>query len=363
MSFRSHAIRLAGACFALVLVAGVLLAGPGGSQPFTPDGAHEGRRVAAPGPETPDRTPPDFARMVREQADTDRAWREASDGYMRMEKITYRSMRGDLDIPAFVFEPLVSRGVHQHPALVWVHEDIRGHLYEHHIPFIREAVARGYVVIAPEYRGSIGYGRAFYDAIDYGGAEVDDVVTAVSVLKSRYDEVDPERIGIIGWSHGGLITLLAIFRHPTLFHSAAALVPVTNLFHRLARKGVDAQRRAIDPQNRFGGGPSERPDAYRDRSPLFQVDALRIPLLVNVADNDEDVTIDEAMQLVDALRARKPDLADVKVYHDPPGGHLFDRQVSPVSHQPSNTAAQRDAWSRIWSFFDEHLQPAAALSR
>ena len=57
-----------------------------------------------------------------------------------------------------------------HPALVWVHEDIRGHLYEHYIPYIREATARGYVVIAPEYRGSIGYGQAFYDAIDYGGA-------------------------------------------------------------------------------------------------------------------------------------------------------------------------------------------------
>ena len=53
------------------------------------------------------------------------------------------------------------------PALVWVHEDIRGHLYEHYIPYIRQAVARGYVVIAPEYRGSIGYGRdMLHDAID-----------------------------------------------------------------------------------------------------------------------------------------------------------------------------------------------------
>ena len=75
-------------------------------------------------------------------------------------------------------------GRRAHPALVWVHENIRGHLYEHYIPYIREATAKGYVVIAPEYRGSIGYGEKLYDAIDYGGAEVDDVVSAVAALTS-----------------------------------------------------------------------------------------------------------------------------------------------------------------------------------
>jgi dipeptidyl aminopeptidase/acylaminoacyl peptidase len=358
MSVRSHAYRLAGSGLALVLLAGLLRASPSGSQSApTPATTATTTRATA---DAADTARPDFARMVREQADTDRAWRLASDGYMRMEKITYRSSRGDLDIPAFVFQPLSRAGTHRRPGLVWVHEDIRGHLYEHHIPYIREAVARGYVVIAPEYRGSIGYGRTFYDAIDYGGAEVDDVVTAVTVLKTLYPEVAPDDIGIIGWSHGGLIALLSIFRNPTTFRAGAALVPVTNLFHRLARKGVEPQRRAIDPQNRFGGSPSERPDVYRYRSPLFHVDELRIPLLVNVADNDEDVTMDEAMQLVDALHARKPDLADVKVYHNPAGGHMFDRRVSPVTRQPENTPEQRDAWSRIWIFLDKQLQPALA---
>src|SRR5499426_3031082 len=154
---------------------------------------------------------PDFDRLAQDQAKTDQTWRDASQGFMQMDKITYRSKVGDLDIPAFVFQPLKLRGAKGHPALVWVHENIRGHLYEHYIPYIREATAKGYVVIAPEYRGSIGYGKTFYDAIDYGGAEVDDVVTAVDVLKSRYAVVDPARIGIIGWSHGGMITLLAIF--------------------------------------------------------------------------------------------------------------------------------------------------------
>lgn len=355
MSIDRWLARLAGAGVVLLALAGLLRANP---ETQAPAAAVAGVRPGSPAAGT-DAPRVDFARMVREQADTDRAWRMASAGVMRMDKITYRSSKGDLDIPAFVFQPLVTRGLQRHPALVWVHEDIRGHLYERHIPFVRDAVSRGYVVIAPEYRGSIGYGRAFYDAIDYGGAEVDDVVTAVSVLKDQYPAVDPANVGIIGWSHGGFIALHAIFRNPLLFRGAAAMVPVTNLFHRLARKGVDQQRRAIDPQNRFGGGPSDRPEVYKYRSPLFQVDELRIPLLVHVADNDEDVNIDEAMQLVDALRARKADLADVKVYHNPAGGHLFDRRVS-AAGQPENTPEQRDSWARVWAFFERQLQPGTA---
>jgi dipeptidyl aminopeptidase/acylaminoacyl peptidase len=303
--------------------------------------------------------------MAKRQLETDSRWRAASDGRMRMQKITYRSRVGDLDIPAFVFQPLQLRGLKSHPALVWVHEDIRGHLYEHYIPFIRDAVARGYVVIAPEYRGGIGYGEAFYDAIDYGGAEVDDVVTAVDVLKTKYPAVDPSRIGIIGWSHGGLITLLAVFRNPTTFKAAVAMVPVTNLFQRLAWKGVDRQRQLIDPRNRFGGSPAEKPELYKERSPLYGVDKLQIPLHVAVATNDDDVNIEESMQLVDALRARKPQLAETVVYDSPPGGHLFDRRVAPTTWQPEETPEERESWRRVWGFLEQYVErgsPAASVS-
>ena len=300
---------------------------------------------------------PDFTLMQRDQEQTDAAWRAASDGFMRMEKITYRSKAGDLDIPAFVFQPLHQRGAKGHAAIVWVHENIRGHLYTHYIPYIREATSKGYVVIAPEYRGSIGYGKDFYDAIDYGGNEVDDVVTAVDVLKAKYPQVDPARIGIIGWSHGGMITLLSIVRNETLFKAAAALVPVTNLFQRLAWKGVERQHQAIDPANRYGGLPAEKHDVYKDRSPLYNVDKLQIPLLVHVTRNDEDVNIEEDMQLVDALRSRKPFLAETKVYDNPRGGHTFDRRVDPKTWQPENTREQRDSWNRVWTFLDWNLDP------
>jgi dipeptidyl aminopeptidase/acylaminoacyl peptidase len=320
--------------------------------------AQQPRPTEAPLPfsDRPDERP-DFRRMLRQQAETDRIWQSASKGVMQFEKITYPSASDSLQIPAFVFQPLQLRGPRQHPALVWVHENIRGHLYEHYIPYVQEATSRGFVVIAPEYRGSIGYGKAFFDAIDYGGAEVTDVITAATVAASRYASVDPARIGVIGWSHGGLIALLAVFRSPATFRSAAAMVPVTNLFHRLARKG-DRLRRTIDPHDRFQGTPSERPDVYRDRSPLFHVDKLQIPLLLHVADNDEDVTLDEAIQLVDALKSRKPQLADIKIYRSPPGGHTFDRRVIPRTWQPENTPEQRDSWGRVWGFLGRTLQPS-----
>jgi dipeptidyl aminopeptidase/acylaminoacyl peptidase len=310
---------------------------------------------AAPGWSVAQQRAPDFDRMAEQQAETDKAFRDAAAGHYQVEKITYRSSAGDLDIPAWVFQPLTIRGPRLHPALVWTHENIRGHLYEHYIPYIREATARGYVVIAPEYRGSIGYGQLFYDAIDYGGREVDDVVTAVDVLRSKYRQVDPGRIGIIGWSHGGMITLLSIFRNPKLFDAAAAIVPVSNLLERLDRKGVERQRALIDPANRFGGPPSEQPEVYRDRSPLFQVDRLRIPLLVHVARNDEDVNIEEDMPLVEALQAAKPMLAVTKVYDHPIGGHTFDRRVNMRTWQPENTPDQRDSWTRVWRFLERTL--------
>src|SRR5207244_4553809 len=141
-----------------------------------------------------------------------------------------------------------------------------------------------------------GYGKAFFDAIDYGGAEVDDVITVVDVLRAKYPHVDSSRVGVMGWSHGGMIALLSTFRNPTLFKAAVAIVPVTNLFQRLAWKGLESQRRIIDPANRLGP-PSEHREVYKERSPVYQVDKLQIPLLVHVAANDQDVNIEEAMQL------------------------------------------------------------------
>src|ERR1700681_1969 len=109
-------------------------------------------RPAHPQP-SPSHTPGklDFDRMARQQTETDKAWRAASEGRMLMKKITSRSRA--MDIPAFVFQPLKPQGPGSRPAIVWVHEDIRGHLYGHYIPYIREATAKGQTGMAREHRG------------------------------------------------------------------------------------------------------------------------------------------------------------------------------------------------------------------
>jgi len=138
---------------------------------------------------------------------------------------------------------------------------------------------------------------------------------------------------------------------------------VTNLIERVERKGIERQLAIIDPAHRvFGASPQAKPEIYRQRSPLFQVDKLRIPLLVHVARNDQDVEIDEDLPLVDALRAQKPQLAVTKVYDHPIGGHTFDRRVDRLTWEPENNPEQMDSWKRIWRFLERTLTVAAPLS-
>ena len=185
-------------------------------------------------------------------------------------------------------------------------------------------------------------------------------MSAVEYLKTL-PHVDQDRLGVIGWSHGGYITLFTVFRDVTPFKAAAAIVPVTNLVFRLSYKGPGYQR-DFATQKRIGGLPFEKPDIYIQRSPLYSVDKLHTPLLVHVATNDTDVNFVEDQQMVDALRSRKPDLAETKVYVDPPGwgssvGHAFSRRVDPVTLERVDSAEQIDSWDRTWAFFNWWLRP------
>jgi dipeptidyl aminopeptidase/acylaminoacyl peptidase len=111
----------------------------------------------------------DFERAVKEKAEIDRRYAEASRGVMDFRKVTYRSSVGDMDIPAYLFQPLKTRGAKGHAAMVWVHGGVHGNWVITMFPFVKEAVERGYVVICPEYRGSTGYGEKHHTLIDYGG--------------------------------------------------------------------------------------------------------------------------------------------------------------------------------------------------
>jgi len=127
--------------------------------------------------------------------------------------------------------------------------------------------------------------------------------------------------------------------------------------------------------------PNEQKAEYKRRSPIYQIDNVEIPLLVHITRNDQDVVYEEAAQLVDALRARKPMTTETKIYENPVGGHLFDRMcpatlpgagrgagagttpparpdpASLDSYIPTNTPEQRDSWNRVWTFLDWNLQP------
>lgn len=303
----------------------------------------------------------DYQRDIDRKARTDSIYEAVTEGVVDYRKITYRSRIDGMEIPAYVFQPLHTRGTAGHAAMIWVHGGVHGNWNQNMWPFVREAVERGYVVIAPEYRGSTGYGEEHHRAIDYGGYEVDDVMSAYDWVTSRLPHVDPERVGMMGWSHGGLITIHSLTRGDHPFRAGAALVPVTNLIFRLSYKGPRYQR-SFATQERIAGLPFEQREIYEERSPYYRVDALETPLLVHVATNDRDVDFQEASMLVYKLRATKADLAETKIYVDPAPwgasvGHAFSRRVDPETLERVDSPAQRDSWNRTWTFLEEHLRP------
>ena len=302
----------------------------------------------------------DFTKQVVAKLRTDSILAARAAGAYDFKRITYKSNADGMEIPAYLFAPLSKRGAKGHAAMVWVHGGVHGDWNELMLPFVKEAVQRGYVIITPDYRGSTGHGGAHYNAIDYGGKELDDVLTAVDYLHTL-SYVDPDRIGIMGWSHGGFITAHLAMRKETPFKAAAAIVPVTNLVFRLSYKGPGYQR-SYATQQAIGGLPFEKPDEYIKRSPLYHVEDLNIPILVHVATNDEDVNYVEDQQLVWKLRALKPELAETKIYIDPAPwgssvGHAFSRRVDPKTLERVDSPEQIDSWNRTWVFLEWWLRP------
>jgi dipeptidyl aminopeptidase/acylaminoacyl peptidase len=298
---------------------------------------------------------------------TDSVYAAKAPGLYEFRKVTYKSRVDGLEIPAYLFAP-IDKGPAKHAALVWVHGGVHGDWSTLMFPFVREAVQRGYVVITPDYRGSTGYGDAYYKMIDYGGKEVDDVLSAVDFLQTL-PYVDMDRLGIMGWSHGGFITSHILFRGKIPFRAGAAIVPVTNLIFRLSDHGPGYQRSyAAEPG--IQGLPFENTEEYIKRSPIFHVQNLEVPMLVHVATNDCDVYFREDQQMVYTLRALKPELAETKIYVDPPYrrdmggcGHTFSRRVDPATLERDDTPEQIDSWERTWTFFEWNLRPRNATPK
>jgi dipeptidyl-peptidase-4 len=137
-------------------------------------------------------------------------------------------------------------------------------------------------------RGSIGYGLEFQEKIfkSVGGIEVDDVESAVRYLKTL-PYVDADRFGIHGGSYGGLVTLMAVFKKPTLFKAAVAQCPATNLWH--------------GPGLRFARTPQENPDAYKNGSPISFGEDLQARLLIMHGTQDTNVLFQDTLKLAEKL--------------------------------------------------------------
>ncbi|MHA6628302.1 prolyl oligopeptidase family serine peptidase [Pseudonocardia sichuanensis] len=163
-------------------------------------------------------------------------------------------------------------------------------------------VDAGFVVVEVNYRGSTGYGSAWRDAIEGrpGLTELEDVA-AVHEHCVADGLVDPQRCVVEGWSWGGYLALLAVGTQPQRWAAALAGVPVAD--YLAAYEDEMEQLRAFD-RALFGGSPAERPEVYREASPLTYVDRVRVPVLVLAGENDPRCPIRQVDNYLDALAAR-----------------------------------------------------------
>ena len=244
----------------------------------------------------------------------------------------------------YVFVPRDLDRDRRHPLLVLAHGGVHADFDTYYTHVIRELMAQGYDVVAPEYRGSTGYGKSYWEAIDYGGREVDDAVAARDWAVDNLAFVDEDRVGILGWSHGGLIALLAVFDHPDKFRAAYAGVPVSDLVARLGYQ-TDDYRALYSAPHHIGKTPNQDVEEYRRRSPAWNAAKLKRPLLIHTNTNDRDVHVSEVEHLIAQLKAAGKEF-EYRIYEDAPGGHSFNRMDGRLARQSRE---------EIWKFLAKHL--------
>jgi dipeptidyl aminopeptidase/acylaminoacyl peptidase len=250
---------------------------------------------------------------------------------------SFRSFDG-IEIDAFLWRPPVARLGAPPPLVVHVHGGPNGQTRGAFSPQIQALAEAGFVVASVNYRGSTGYGRAFEDLNnrDWGGGDLRDIVAVVEAL-GRAGEVDRARVGIVGGSYGGYMTLRAITAEPAVWRAAVDMFGMPDL--------EEDYRITAD---RFGswyltemGDPARDAALYRDRSPVHALDRVRAPLLVLQGANDTNVPRVESDAVVAALRGRGQRV-EYTVY--PNEGHGFTHRDNRV-----------DAMSRTVAFFLREL--------
>lgn len=296
---------------------------------------------------------------VLEKTIDDLHWRQQLEGYAFVDKVeltgppkrveknpTGQGAGNPIRFKAYVFMPDNLDPSAKYPLLVLPHGGVHSDFNTFYIHIIKELMAQEYVVVAPEYRGSTGYGKGFYRSIDYGGLEVEDVYSSRNYMLENYDFIDRNRVGIFGWSHGGLISLHNIFEHPEAYKVAYAGVPVSDLIARMGYK-TQGYRDLYSADFHIGKTAYEDVEEYRKRSPAWQAHKLQTPLLIHTNTNDEDVNVFEVEHLIKALKAEGKKF-EYEIYEDIPGGHAFDR---------IDTQKAKEVRLKVYNFLADYLKP------
>lgn len=256
--------------------------------------------------------------------------------------ITYKARDG-ADVYARLLTPemIGAKRDPKKPAVVFVHG--AGYLQEAHkywsSSYYRENMfnnilaSRGYVVLAPDYRASAGYGRDWRTAIyrHMGGMDLDDVVDGAKFLVQA-EKVDPRRIGVYGGSYGGFITLMALFTTPDVFAAGAALRPVTDWAHY--NHGYTSNILNV---------PHTDPEAYQKSSPIYFAEGLKSRLLLLHGMVDTNVFFQDTVRLVQRLIELRKENWSVQPY--PVENHAFTEETS-----------WADEYKRILNLFEDTLR-------
>ncbi len=252
--------------------------------------------------------------------------------------VHYPSRDGKWTISAFAYVPNNIQRNGKFPAIVYIHGGPAAQSVDSFNRFIQYIVNQGYVVIAPNYRGSTGYGKAFTDANlgDAGGQELNDVLDAAEWIKQS-GFVDPKKLIVMGGSYGGYLSMMAVTKAPEMWAAGVPIVPFVNWFTEIANE--DPSLREYDLATM--GDPVKNKALYEDRSPINFVDQIKAPLLLLAGGNDPRCPAEESLQVAAAVKKRGGTV-QVKVYQDE--GHGFARVPNQI-----------DAYQRVSDFLKVHV--------
>lgn len=264
----------------------------------------------------------------------------------RAKKSDDKFASNPLQFYSYVFIPKSVDETKKYPLIVLPHSGIHSDFSTYYSHIVRELITQGYIVVSAEYRGSTGYGKECYENIDYGGLENEDVLTSRDYMVENYSIVDEERIGIIGWSHGGMISLMNILHYPQKYNVAFAGVPVSDLESRLSSHDK-SYNDYFTASYHIGESIKKNPQEYKRRSPSTYASKLEKPLMIYTNTNDNDVYVEEVIAMIDSLKNHKKQF-EYQIFQEKAGGHGFDR---------IDTKEATEIRFTIHKFLEQYLHP------